>query len=91
MSLEPPERLEFDQEALEAILIAVKPALTSSQYKILENSIEMLIWFQIAIKKKSLSIARLTRIFFGKNTESLKNQAEIKASSDENSPCETKG
>jgi transposase len=86
MSLEPQKRLEVDQEELEAILVAVKPSLTSSQYKILESAIKMLIWLQVAIKEKSISIQRLARMFFGTRTESLKNlknRVETTAASDD--------
>lgn len=61
MSIEPPKRLEVDQKELEAILIAVKSSLNSSQYKILESAIQMLIWLQVVVKEKSISIARLIR------------------------------
>ncbi len=100
MSIEPPKRIEVDQKELEAILAAVKPSLNSSQYKILENAIKMLIWLQIVVKEKSISIARLARMFFGKRTENLKNlknRAKTKSTSDdtasnndganENLPC----
>jgi transposase len=73
MSIEPPRHTEVDQEELEAILAAVKPSLNSSQYKILESAIKMLIWLQFVVKEKSLSIARLARMLFGKSNENLKN------------------
>lgn len=73
MKPEPPKHVEVQQEELEAILIAVKQHLSSSQYKILESAIKMLIWLQFTIKEKSISITRLTRMFFGKKTQSLKN------------------
>jgi len=84
MSIEPPKRMEVDQKELEAILAIVKPYLNSSQYKILESAIKMLIWLQIVVKEKSISIARLARMFFGKRTENLKNlkdRAKMKAGS----------
>src|SRR5271154_3099194 len=73
MTIEPPKRIEVDQEELEAILAAVKPSLNPAQYKILESAIKMLIWLQMVVKEKSISIARLARMFFGKRTENLKN------------------
>ena len=104
MSIESPKRIEVDQEELEAILAVVKPSLDSSQYKILESAIKMLIWLQIVVKEKSISIARLARMFFGKRTESLenlKNRAKTKSTSndtasdndgaDENLPCNGSG
>lgn len=86
VSIEPPKRLEVDQEELEAILAAVKPSLNSDQYKILESSIKMFIWLQIVVKEKSISIKRLAHMFFGKTTENLKNlkeRAKTKADSDD--------
>lgn len=86
MSAGSPKCLEVDQEELEAILVAVKPYLTSSRYKILESAIKMLIWLQVVVKEKSISITRLARMFFGKSTESLKNlknRAETKPTSDD--------
>jgi len=86
VSIEPPNHLEVDQEELEAILAAVKPSLNSSQYKILESAIKMLIWLQIVVKEKSISIKRLAYMFFGKKTENLKNlknRAKTNAASDD--------
>jgi transposase len=100
MTIEPPKRIEVDEEELKAILAIVKPSLNSAQYKILESAIKMLIWLQVVVKEKSISIARLANIFFGKRTESLKNlkdRAKTKSTSDdaasnndesdENLPC----
>jgi transposase len=86
MSIKPPKHTEVDQEELEAILAAVKPSLNSSQYKILESAVKMLIWLQFVVKEKSLSIARLTRMLLGKSTENLKNlkkRANAKTPSDD--------
>src|SRR5271154_1218814 len=86
MTIEPPKRIEVDQEELEAILAAVKPSLNPAQYKILESAIKMLIWLQMVVKEKSISIARLARMFFGKRTENLKNlkdRANTKTASDD--------
>jgi transposase len=71
--MKPPKYTEVDQEELEAILAAVKPSLNASQFKILESAIKMLIWLQFVVKEKSLSITRLARMLFGKNTENLRN------------------
>jgi transposase len=73
VKIKPPKHVEVKQEELEAILLAVKQHLSSSQYKILESAIKMLTWLQFKIKEKSISIARLTSMFFGKKTQSLKN------------------
>jgi transposase len=80
MSTKPPKHTEIDQKELEAILAAVKLHLNSSQYKILENAIKMLIWLQFVVKEKSLSITRLARMLFGKGTENLKKlKSRVKA------------
>lgn len=86
MSIEPPKRIEVDQEEMEAILAAVKPYLNASHYKILESTIKTIIWLQIVVKEKSISIARLARMFFGKRTENLKNlkdRAKTKSAPDD--------
>ena len=86
VSIKPPKRIEVDQEELEAILVAVRPSLNSSQYKVLENAIKMLLWLQIVVKEKSISIARLARMFFGKKTDNFRNikdRAKTKADSDD--------
>ena len=68
-----PQRIEVNQEELESILDKVKAHLTSDQYKILSSAIKMIVWLQVAIKEKSVTIAKLKYMFFGKKTESYKN------------------
>lgn len=57
--------------------------LTLAQHKILTAAINMLIWLQFSVKEKSLSLARLGRMLFGKKSKNpnnlkarAKNQAE---------------
>lgn len=73
MSIATPERIEVNQEELESILAIVKVHLTSDQYKILSSAIKLIVWLQLAIKEKAVTIAKLKHMFFGKKTESYKN------------------
>ena len=85
MTPKPPKHIEVEEADLESILGCVKPHLTSSQYKILERLVETLIWLQSVVKERSISIARLSQMFFGKRTESLKNLKERTAGKSTNS------
>ncbi len=67
-----PEYIKVDQKELAVILETVKPHLTTAQYKILESAIKMLSWLLLMVKDKSFSIRRLSRMIFGKTTESFK-------------------
>jgi transposase len=73
MKPEEPKRVDIDKEELMGILQTVEPLLPHRQYKILEAAIKMLIWLQFSVREKSISIARLGRMLFGKKTENLKN------------------
>lgn len=68
-----PEHIKVDQKELAVILETVKPHLTTAQYKILESAIKMLSWLLLMVRDKSFSIKRLSRMIFGKTTESSKN------------------
>lgn len=73
MKANPLKRIEVNQKELESILAIAKAHLTTAQYKILESAINMIVWLQFSLKEKSISIARLRHMFFGKKTESYKN------------------
>lgn len=76
MKPEEPKRIDVREKELREILQTVEPHLTANQHKILTYTVNMLIWLQFVVKEKSLSIARLGRMLFGKKTESLKNLKE---------------
>ena len=73
MKPEEPKRIDIHEDELRGILETVKSHLTPPQHKILTAAINMLIWLQFSVKEKSLSIARLGRMLFGKKNESLEN------------------
>jgi transposase len=85
MTPKPPKHIEVEEADLESILDCVKPHVTSSQYKILERLIGTFIWLQFVVRERSISIARLSQMFFGKKTESLKNLKERIAGKSANS------
>lgn len=73
MKPEEPKRIDIHEDELRGILQIVESHLTPAQNKILAAAINMLIWLQFSVKEKSLSIARLGRMLFGKKSENLKN------------------
>lgn len=73
MKPEEPKRIDIHEGELREILQVVESHLTPAQYKILAAAVNMLIWLQFSVKEKSLSIARLGRMLFGKKTENFKN------------------
>jgi len=68
-----PKRIDVNQQELESVLAKVKSLLPENEYEMIECSVQMVIWLQIALKEKNISIAKLHRMFFEKKTESQKN------------------
>lgn len=73
MKKQTPKRIEVNQQELESVLAKVKKVLLENEYEMIECSVQMVIWLQISLKEKSISIAKLLHMFFGKKTESQKN------------------
>jgi hypothetical protein len=87
MKSEEPKRIDIHEDELRGILQIVESHLTPAQYKILAAAVNMLIWLQFSVKGKSLSIARLGRMLFGKKTENVKN-LKARTKNQTNSPAD---
>ena len=87
MKPEEPKRIDIHEDELRGILQIVESHLTPAQYKILAAAVNMLIWLQFSVKEKSLSIARLGHMLFGKKTENVKN-LKARTKNQTNSPAD---
>jgi transposase len=81
--------IKVDPPEVEAILAAIQSVLSEKQYSTVKQSFETLVWLQTAIREKSISIAKLSRMLFGKKTESMKNLKDCVGS--KKNPCSANG
>ncbi|HEY6437591.1 MAG TPA: hypothetical protein VIY47_13445, partial [Ignavibacteriaceae bacterium] len=72
-----PKRLDFTPEEVEALIARIEnQCLLPNDFPLLADILRAMIWMESSLKEKSLSIARLKKVF-GIKTESAKKLAKL--------------